>query len=90
MSWPSDGLPRYVIAETAGDLTARSGDTRGALLLPSLTVAVLDRACCHREVALFRSEDYGKGHRSRVEMVAQARVDAAHRLRELNAEPVAA
>lgn len=89
MSWPADGQPRYVIVETTGFL----GHGPGGLLaidktLPSRTVAILDRAFCHRTVFKAQSESFN--NRGRVFAVARARQLVADRLAELNAEEMAA
>lgn len=84
MSFPADGQPRFVIVETVGLALPQTGgaDPKLNSAPESRTVAILDRAVCHREVALFRSEDYGH---TRQEAVAKAQRLAAERLAELNA-----
>lgn len=89
MSWPSDGLPRFVVVETRGLFAATVGgsDPRVDNTNENRTVAILDRAFCHREVAYFRSEDQGS---TRGKAVAKAQRLAAERAAELNGEQVAA
>lgn len=89
MSWPTDGKPRYVVVETLGHLhvTIYGGTTEADKDLHR-TVAILDRAFCHRCVFKARSEDWKQ--LGRVRAIAKARRLAEERLAELNTEQVAA
>lgn len=93
MSWPSDGRPRYVLVETTGyRRMSVSGQLAVDTELPNRTVAILDRAFCHRVVFTAQSEKYSGGGAalSRLEAIAHTQRLAAARLAELNAEQVAA
>lgn len=58
MSWPSDGLPRFKLAETVGYSMGRhfSGRMAGNARI-GFTLTILDRAYCHRAVWTIRSEN---------------------------------
>lgn len=48
MSWPADGRPRYKLAVTKG--WSKHGRVVG------VSIAILDRAYCHREVHVWRTD----------------------------------
>lgn len=77
MSWPQDGRPRFIVAETVGHWKPRLGGRPVKLkdAPESRTVAVLDRAWCHRVVYKTRSEDFCSVRRAQA--VARAQQAAA-------------
>jgi hypothetical protein len=60
VSWPTDGLPRFIVVEIEGSLGISGRDN----VHDNITCTILDRAYCHREIRSWRSEDQrgrGKG-----------------------------
>ena len=95
MSWPTDGLPRYVLARTDGILEmpqnkGAANESAGRTKWHA-TFAILDRAFCHRVVAQYRSEEAGPARGVHVAaLVDRTEIVALERLAEFNGERVAA
>jgi hypothetical protein len=90
VSWPQDGLPRFVLVETQGAFKMQHGarPKKGTAL--HRTYAVLDRAFCHQVAFKVRSEDFAYRGRGRDGAIAQARLVAEAKLGELDSGQVAA
>jgi hypothetical protein len=87
VSWPADGLPRFVVADVEGLLSQSWGQKKSGGP-EHLSAHVLDRAFCHRSVATFRSEHTKPN--SLAGKVALARALAHAKCAELNATDKAA
>ena len=55
MSWPTDGKPRYKIAVTRGH-TPNNGTQHTPANTGGTSIAILDRAYCHRVVKVWATE----------------------------------
>jgi hypothetical protein len=84
VSWPADGKPRYVVSELEGYMQGGVGPKNGG----GLSVAIVDRANCHRAFTTWRTEEiHGATRLARRRLAREA---AAQMLAELNGERVAA